>query len=97
MDHPLSTSQALERLARENAELRGDILATGVILAQMLQSICKTQLNPHAFATKIMKDAREAVEGFKPDEAEHCPGVMKAHALETIRRYDEQIKSVLPV
>ena len=37
---------ALEALARENAELRGLALATGVILTQLLQSMTLRELNP---------------------------------------------------
>lgn len=88
---------ALEKLAAENARLEGEILATGVILAQLLQSMCKQQMNPYAFATKIMKDAADAVNGFKPDAGQAHAGAMKQSALDTVKRYDEQIRSVLPV
>lgn len=87
---------ALECLASENAKLRGEILATGVILAQLLQSICKTQLSPHAFATRIMKDATDAVHAFKDTDVPRQEAV-KAAALETVKHYEEQIRSVLPI
>lgn len=91
------TRAALETLSRENARLRGEILATGIILAQLLQSICKTQMNPYSFATKIMKDAQTAVEAFQPDAEAPHPATTREAALETVRHYDEQIRSVLPV
>jgi hypothetical protein len=93
-----TTHAELAELADENTRLRGQMLATGVILTQLLQSICKTQLNPHAFAGKVIKQATDAVHGFKPEgtdvrEAE----AMKAAALETVGQYETQIKSVLPI
>lgn len=91
------TTAALDKLARENARLNGEILATGVILAQLLQSICRTQMNPYAFATKIMKDAQDAVRAFEPEGGSAYPAEIKAAALETVKHYDAQIRSVLPV
>ncbi len=88
-------NEALGRLARENARLRGESLATGVILTQLLQSICRTELNPQGAATKIMKNAESAVEAFKPDEPQEYDGVMKESALEMVQNYAEQIRSVL--
>lgn len=95
-DHK-DTKEALQQLARENARLRGEILATGVILAQLLQSICRTQLSPHAFATRIMKDASDAVQAFKPSGDIEDAAVMRKSALETVQHYEEQIRSVLPI
>lgn len=92
-----NTSDALHELAREDAKLRGEVLATGVILTQLLQSICKQQLNPHAFATKIMTNAQNAVLAFKPDGDKQHDVIMKDYALETVKRYEEQIRSVLPI
>lgn len=97
MQDSTNATDALRDLARENARLRGEILATGVLLAQLLQSICRTQLNPHAFATKIMKDATGAVEAFKPNDGVPNEDIVKTSALETIRHYDDQIRSVLPI
>ncbi len=97
MSEPKDVKDALEQLAHENAKLRGQMLATGVILTQLLQSNCLTQLNPRGFATKIMKDASDAVEGFKPEETERLTEIMKATALETVKQYDDQIQSILPI
>ncbi len=47
------TNKAIEDLRRENIELSGMMLATGVILTQLLQSICKRELNPQAAAGRI--------------------------------------------
>lgn len=88
---------AIARLEQENARVRGENLATGVILAQLLQTMCKQQMSPYAFATKIMKDASDAVAAFKPDEALPHEAAMKQSALDTVKHYDEQIRSVLPV
>lgn len=97
MSETNTTTAALEQIARENAKLRGEILATGVILAQLLQSICRTQLNPHAFATKIMNQAQDAVQAFQPNGSPEHNAAVKASAVETVKHYEEQIRSVLPI
>lgn len=97
MSDSKTANDAIAKLACENAKLRGQILATGVILAQLLQSIAKTQLNPHAFATKITKNAQDAVSAFTPEATEAHPDLMKNAALETVKLYEEQIRSVLPI
>lgn len=86
---------AIAELKRENAELSGLALATGVILTQLLQSNCKAQHNPQAAAGRIMEKAREAVEGFTT--ATKANPVMKKRALEAVQQYEEQIRSVLAV
>jgi hypothetical protein len=88
---------ALDRLARENAELNGLSLATGVILTQLLQTMCLRELNPQAAATKIISNAQKAIEGFKPEEAGPLDAVMKARALQGVKQYEDQIRSVLPI
>ncbi len=88
---------AIEALKAENARIRGETLATGVILAQLLQSMAKQQLSPHAFATKIMKQAEEAVQGFNPGGDAVHNAVVKSAAVETVKHYEEQIRSVLPI
>lgn len=87
------TNAAIAELKRENAELAGLALATGVILTQLLQSICKRELNPQAAAGRIMASARDAVEGFTAHT--NADPVMKARALEAVQQYEEQIRSVL--
>jgi len=89
--------QALERLTRENAELRGLALATGVILTQLLQSITLRELNPQGAATKIIANAEKAIEGFEPNEAAPYDADMKARALQAVKQYETQLRSVLPV
>jgi hypothetical protein len=86
---------AIAELKRENAELSGLALATGVILTQLLQSNCKRELNPQGAATRIMTSAREAIEGFTSQT--HADPVMKARALEAVTQYEDQIRSVLAV
>jgi hypothetical protein len=88
--------EALERLARENAELNGLVLATGVILTQLLQSITLRELNPQAAATRIVTNAQKAIEHFKPAEAGPLDAVMKARALDAVKQYEDQLRSVLP-
>lgn len=90
-----ATTDAIEALRRENAELAGLALATGVILTQLLQSNCKREMNPQASAARIMASAREAVEGFTA--ASKSDPVMKKRALEAVQQYEDQIRSVLAV
>jgi hypothetical protein len=86
---------AIEALARENAELRGLALATGVILTQLLQSMTLRELNPQAAATRIVTSAQKAIEGFKAG-VEPLDAVMKTRALEAVKQYEDQLRSVLP-
>jgi hypothetical protein len=87
----------LEALKRENAELGGLILATGVILTQLLQAMTLRELNPQGAATKIITNAQKAVEGFRPEPAGPLDAVMKARALQGLKQYEQQLRSVLPV
>lgn len=95
MAHDLNTQQELAELKRQNAELSGMMLATGVILTQLLQSICKRELNPQAAAGRIMNTAREGIEGYTA--ATNADPQMKKRALEAVQQYEEQIRSVLAV
>jgi hypothetical protein len=88
-------NEAIADLKRQNAELSGLALATGVILTQMLQSNCKRELNPQAAAGRIMSNAREAIEGFTSRTS--VDPVMKKRALEAVQQYEDQIRSVLAV
>lgn len=87
------TNAAIAELKRENAELSGLVLATGVILTQLLQSICKRELNPQGAAKQVMANARDAIEGFTALSG--SDPVMKARALEAVSQYEQQIRSVL--
>ncbi|MBL8883502.1 MAG: hypothetical protein JNL45_10665 [Hyphomicrobium sp.] len=89
------TNKAIEDLRRENIELSGMMLATGVILTQLLQSICKRELNPQAAAGRIMQTAREGIESFA-SETKADPH-MKERALQAVQQYEDQIRSVLAV
>lgn len=82
-------------LKRQNEELSGMLLATGVILTQLLQANCKRELNPQQAATRIMGNAREAIDGFS--RATDADPVMTKRALEAVQQYEDQIKSVLAV
>lgn len=90
-----NTNAAIADLKRENAELSGLALATGVILTQLLQTICKRELNPQATAGRIMTNARDAIQGFT--DATHADPVMKKRALEAVQQYEDQIRSVLAI
>lgn len=94
MTDATDTNETINTLKREIAELSGLSLATGVILTQLLQSIAKTELNPQKAATRIISNARDAIEGFTAQAGEHDP-VMKARALDAVAQYEEQIRSVL--
>jgi hypothetical protein len=96
MSDPKDLNDAIDRLARENAELNGLALDTGVILTQLLQTMCLRELNPQRAATQIITNAQKAIEGFKPEHAGSLDAVMKARALQGVKQYEEQIRSVLP-
>jgi len=89
------TKQEVERLKRENAELSGMVLATGVILTQLLQSMLKAELNPQAGATRALTNARDAIEDFTKQSG--SDPVMRERALEALKQYEDQIRSVLTV
>ena len=88
-------NDVIAQLKRENAELSGLALATGVILTQLLQANCNRELNPQAAASRIMANARDAIQGFS--SMSNVDAVMKARALEAVQQYEDQIKSVLAV
>jgi hypothetical protein len=73
------------------------VLATGVILTQLLQTMTLRDLNPQAAATRVITNAQKAIEGFKPEPAGPLDGVMKARALQGVKQYEDQLRSVLPV
>jgi hypothetical protein len=92
-------SRRVQELVDENARLRGENLATGVILAQLLQATARMQLNPTAYATRIINQAHEAIESFNIDLAKDAnfKEIVKASALETVRHYDTQLRTALPI
>lgn len=90
-------NEALARLEREYAELSGRALATNVILTQLLQTICQRELNPQGAATKIKASANEALEAFASPASGQLDAVVKESALDTVKQYEEQIRSVLPI
>ncbi len=53
------------------------------------------EMNPQNAATKTIVNAEKAIEDF--ETAEPHAAEMKARALEAVRQYEEQIRSVLPV
>ena len=85
-----------ERLEREIAELRGLSLATGVILTQLLQTMTLRELNPQAGATRIVTNEQKAIDGFKAGNGP-LDQVMKQRALEAVKQYEDQLRSVLPM
>jgi len=90
-------NEAVNRLALANAELSGWALATGVILTQLLQTICQRELNPQGAATKIKANAQEAVQSFPPIVSGELDALIKARALDAVEQYEERIRSVLPI
>lgn len=93
-DHK-DTNAVIAQLQRENADLSGMMLATGIILTQLLQSICKRELNPQGAATRIMNTAREGIESYATQT--HADPQMKKRALDAVQQYEDQIRSVLSV
>jgi hypothetical protein len=87
------TNEAIAELKREIAELSGLSLATGVILTQLLQKIASREMNPQGAAGQIVNNARAAIEGFTAQQ--NSDPVMKARALEAVKQYEDQIRSVL--
>lgn len=85
---------SIAQLKRDITELSGLSLATGVILTQLLQTIASREMNPQNATTKIVTNARNAIEGFT-SQAGSEPA-MKERALAAIKQYEEQIRSVLP-
>lgn len=90
-----ATMKQIADLKRENAELAGLALATGVILTQLLQTNCKRELNPQAAAGRIMTNAREAIAGFTTQHP--TDPVTTQRALDAVKQYEDQIRSVLAV
>lgn len=90
------TAAEIAALKREVAELSGLALATGVLLTQLLQSNLKRELNPWNAATKMMNEARAAIEGFHPETTGERDPVMKQRALDALTQYETQLRSVLP-
>ncbi|MEO1206718.1 MAG: hypothetical protein AAFV45_10325 [Pseudomonadota bacterium] len=89
------TDAEIAKLKQEVTELSGLALATGVILTQLLQTICKRELNPQASAGRIVENAREGIEAFS--EMNNSDPAMKKRALEAVGQYEEQIRSVLAI
>lgn len=93
MTESKNTDQAIADLRREVAELSGLSLATGVILTQLLQKIASREMNPQGAAGQIVNNARAAIEGFTAQQ--RSDPIMKARALEAVKQYEDQIRSVL--
>lgn len=89
-------TETIAQLKLEVAELSGLVLATGVLLTQLLQSNLKRELNPWNAATKMMNEARGAIEGFNPETDGERDPAMKQRALDALKQYEEQLRSVLP-
>lgn len=96
MSDATPTNETIERLTRENAQLSGLVLATGVLLTQLLQANLKRELNPWKSAEKMLGEARAAIEGFKPETTGEQNPAMKQRALDALTQFEDQIKSVLP-
>lgn len=97
MTNSTDASAEIEALKREVAELSGLALATGVLLTQLLQSNLKRELNPWNAATKMLTDARTAIQGFSPETSGERDPAMKQRALDALDQYEQQLRTVLPV
>lgn len=95
MPDKTNQNDQVSALKRENAELAGLALATGVILTQLLQRICMKEMNPQGTAGRIMTSAREAIEGFTVQH--QTDPVTKQRALDAVKQYEDQIRSVLAI
>lgn len=93
MAETTNTLDEIARLQRENAELYGLALTTGIILTQLLQTICKRELNPQAAAGLIMQNARDGIEAFT--RLHPTDPVTKDRALLAVKQYEDQVRSVL--
>jgi len=89
------TKEEIAALKREVLELSGLSLATGVILTQLLQKMVSREMNPQGAATTIVSNARAAIEGFTAHAG--SDPVMKARALDAVKQFEDQIRSVLPI
>jgi hypothetical protein len=89
------TNAEIAALKREIVELSGLSLATGVLLTQLLQKIVSREMSPQNAATQIVTNAREAIEGFASEV--HVDPAMKQRALDAVKQYEDQIRSVLPI
>ncbi|WP_072391659.1 hypothetical protein [Hyphomicrobium sp. CS1GBMeth3] len=96
MTDTTDTNEQIKALKHEIAELSGLVLATGVLLTQLLQSNLKRELNPWNAATKMMADARSAIEAFNPETTGERDPAMKQRALDALTQYETQLRSVLP-
>ena len=97
MTNSTDANAEIEALKREVAELSGLALATGVLLTQLLQSNLKRELNPWNAATKMLTDARTAIQGFNPETTGERDPAMKQRALDALDQYEQQLRTVLPV
>lgn len=96
MTETTDANKEIEALKHEVAVLSGLALATGVMFTQLLQSNLKRELNPWNAATKMLDDARTAIEGFHPETTGERDPAMKQRALEALSQYEQQLRSVLP-
>lgn len=88
-----STNETVTALKQEVAELSGMVLATGILLTQLLQTINARELNPQGATDKMMKNARDGIQAFS--EQNGSDPKMTKRALGAVDQYEEQIRSVL--
>lgn len=93
MADPKQDGDTVAALEKEVAELQGMVLATGVLLTQLLQTINARELNPQGATDKMMQNARDGIEAFSKENGSD-PNMTK-RALEAVQQYEEQIRSVL--
>lgn len=87
------TAKTIEDLNREVSELQGMVLATGVLLTQLLQTINSRELNPQGATDKMMNNARDGIKAYS--EHTGADPIMTQRAIDAVEQYEEQIRSVL--
>lgn len=86
-------NEKIAKLEKEISELSGMVLATGVLLTQLLQTINSRELNPQGATDKMMQNARDGIQAFS--EHNKSDPQMTQRALEAVQQYEDQIRSVL--
>lgn len=87
--------KTVSELRAEVRDLSGMMLATGIILTQMLQTMTSRELNPHGSLDKLVENARDGIASFTKQTGAD-PAVTE-RALSAVKQYEDQIRSVLRI
>ena len=95
----MADQQDLEKtvaeLKSEVLELSGMMLATGIILTQMLQTMTARELNPHGSLDKLVENAKAGIQSFSTQTS--ADPALTERALTAVKQYEDQIRSVLRI